>query len=405
MSRNPLLYIHYDGEIVYDEEGFIIFRSEQPIITYMTPEVSSLTALKNLILHSVGQQEAKRVKKIYYRYSTEVDASLFYKRCHLRDDEDIWLIRSWHNQWINVYLLELFVFLVELGGRGSSADTVNDSPLCGAVRQTIRRTMVDLNMPPEVNPDDGNDADEEPPEIPDDSDEEEEMNYYGDTQIALTQPVISRPYDWRNHFTRLNLDAMTSNWSFTQGGPEEDPSNEFEVGQQFKNKEKVMLVDKQYSIKRVADYKIVESDQLRYNAQCIQFGPSCNWSILISYFRKQEKWEVRRYTGPHTCVQTSMGQNHRRLDSKVIAQHIFTMVKANPTISIRVLQGSVENPLWLQGILQKSLQNRESLLEYMAIGRSHTTSFLVGYSLCRCTCLVRFISLWLFAIKQFSHVQ
>ncbi|RYR16259.1 hypothetical protein Ahy_B04g073257 [Arachis hypogaea] len=38
-----------------------------------------------------------------------------------------------------------------------------------------------------------------------------------------------------------------------------------------------------------------------------------------------------------------MGQDHRRLDSKVIAQHIFTMVKANPTTSIRILQGGVEN--------------------------------------------------------------
>ncbi|XP_015962172.1 uncharacterized protein LOC107486137 [Arachis duranensis] len=38
-----------------------------------------------------------------------------------------------------------------------------------------------------------------------------------------------------------------------------------------------------------------------------------------------------------------MGQDHRRLDSKVIAQYIFTMVKADPTISIRILQRGVEN--------------------------------------------------------------
>ncbi|XP_016192045.1 uncharacterized protein LOC107632919 [Arachis ipaensis] len=136
---------------------------------------------------------------------------------------------------------------------------------------------------------------------------------------------------------------MTSDWSFTQGGPEEDPSNEFEVGLQFGNKEEVMLAVKQYSIRRAAEYKIVESDHWRYNVRCIQIGPDCNWSILISYRRKQEKWEVRRYTGPHTCMQTSMGQDHRRLDLNVIAQHIFTMVKADPTISIRVLQGGVEN--------------------------------------------------------------
>ncbi|XP_016207197.1 uncharacterized protein LOC107647650 [Arachis ipaensis] len=136
---------------------------------------------------------------------------------------------------------------------------------------------------------------------------------------------------------------MTSDWSFTQGDPKEDPSNEFVDGQQFGSKEEVMLAVKQYSIRRAMKYKIVESDHWRYNARCIQFGPGCNWSILISYCRKQERWEVRRYTRPHTCMQTSMGQDHRRLDLKVIAQHIFTMVKADPAISIRVLQGGVEN--------------------------------------------------------------
>ncbi|RYQ91076.1 hypothetical protein Ahy_B09g096941 isoform C [Arachis hypogaea] len=239
------------------------------------------------------------VKKIYYRYPTEVDGSLIRNR--LRDDEDVRLIRSWHNQWTNIHLLELFVFLVELGGRGSSADTVDDSPLSGAVRRNIRRMIVDLNMSREgsqegsnievcnvdlmddcveshdgsairdlmidqyeVNPDNGDDAEEEPPEIPDDGDKEKEINYYGDIQIALTQPAISRPYNRPDHLTRLNLDAMTSDWLFTQEDPEEDPSNEFEIGQQFKSKKEVMLAVKQYSIKRAAEYKIVESDQLRY---------------------------------------------------------------------------------------------------------------------------------------------
>ncbi|KAL4293626.1 hypothetical protein AHAS_Ahas18G0146900 [Arachis hypogaea] len=115
-----------------------------------------------------------------------------------------------------------------MGGRESSVDTVDDSSLSGAIRRNIRRTMVDLNMPPEgsqegsnveiqnadmmggdvkshegytirdpmidqyeVNPDDVDDADDEPPEILDDGDEEEEMNYYDEIQIALTQTAIS----------------------------------------------------------------------------------------------------------------------------------------------------------------------------------------------------------------------
>ncbi|RYR70015.1 hypothetical protein Ahy_A03g016542 [Arachis hypogaea] len=90
-------------------------------------------------------------------------------------------------------------------------------------------------------------------------------------------------------------------------------------------------------------------------------GP-VRWNIHISYHRKQEKWNVTRYNGPHTCMRISVGQNHRRLDSKVIAQHIFTMVKANPTISVRVLQGGVENHFGYKASYKKfSLQSKESL--------------------------------------------
>ncbi|RYR01476.1 hypothetical protein Ahy_B06g080346 [Arachis hypogaea] len=199
-------------------------------------------------------QETKKVKKIYYRYPIEIGGSLIYKRYHLRDDEDVRLIQSWHNRWTNVHLLELSVFLVDLGGRRSFADTVDDSLLSGPVRRNIRRMMVDLNMAPEgsqegsnvevgnaelddgveshegsavrdpmmdqyeVNPDDEDDTEEESAEIPDDGDEEEEMNYYG---------------------------------------AEEDPRNEFEVGQHFRNKEEVMLAVKTYNIKRVVEYNSI----------------------------------------------------------------------------------------------------------------------------------------------------
>ncbi|MED6148693.1 hypothetical protein PIB30_055270 [Stylosanthes scabra] len=122
-------------------------------------------------------------------------------------------------------------------------------------------------------------------------------------RLALAQPAISQPYEYPKSFIALNLDAMTPEFSLGQGGPDDNPTTEFEVGQQFENKEDVLMAVKTYSI------------------------------------RKQEKWEVTRYNGPHSCIQTSMGQDHEKLDSKVIAGVIFTMVKADPAISIRVLQG------------------------------------------------------------------
>ncbi|RYQ81246.1 hypothetical protein Ahy_Scaffold1g107226 [Arachis hypogaea] len=217
----------------------------------MTPEINSLTALKNLILHSIGQQDTKMVKNLLQIS----DTSIVYVTTRTRN--------------IRKTMVDLNM-PPEGSQEGSNVEVRNADMMGDDVEShegsAIRDPMMDQY---EVNPDDGDDADDEPPEIPDDGDEEEEMNYYGETQIVLTQPTISRPYNRPDHFSQLNLDTMTSDWSFTQGGPEEDQSNEFEAGHQFQNKEEVMLVVKIYSIKRAAEYKIVESDHLIYNAQCI----------------------------------------------------------------------------------------------------------------------------------------
>ncbi|RYR41571.1 hypothetical protein Ahy_A08g037978 [Arachis hypogaea] len=250
MSGILLLSIHYDGEIVYDEENFIGFRSTQLMIAYMTTEINSLIALKNLILHSIRQQHTKRVKKIYYRYPAKLDNILFYKK----------------------YIVDVVILLFF---HESSA---------------IRDPMTD---PYQVNFDNSKDVEAELTKIPYEGEEEEEMNFYNDTQIALTQPAISCQYDWPDHFSTLNLDAITLDCFFSHRESKEDP---------------IRL-----------------------------------WMEHTHILLAQVGMKVRRYNAPHSCMQTSVDQDHRRLDSKVIAQHIFTMVKADPTISIRAIQGGMKN--------------------------------------------------------------
>ncbi|MED6151589.1 hypothetical protein PIB30_083859, partial [Stylosanthes scabra] len=158
------------------------------------------------------------------------------------------------------------------------------------------------------NDSDNDDVDNEPTVLPpeeeeDDEEEEEEdvqgVNYFGHTQPAYAQPAISRPYDHPGHFRTLNLGAMDPGSHGFKGGPEDDPVDEFEVGQEFADKEAAVTAVKTYNIRRAVEYKILESDRLKYSVQCAQFGPVCRWSICIAYRRKQEKWEVRRYNGPH----------------------------------------------------------------------------------------------------------
>ncbi|KAL4330302.1 hypothetical protein AHAS_Ahas13G0386500 [Arachis hypogaea] len=117
------------------------------------------------------------------------------------------------------------------------------------------------------------DAEAELMKIPDK--EEEEMNYFTDTQITLTQPAIFQSYDRFDHFFTLNFEAMTPDCLFSQGSPKDDPTNEFEIEQQYENKEKVIMAVKMYSIRRVVEYKILKSGQLKYIVYCTQFGFGC----------------------------------------------------------------------------------------------------------------------------------
>ncbi|MED6167620.1 hypothetical protein PIB30_004431 [Stylosanthes scabra] len=56
------------------------------------------------------------------------------------------------------------------------------------------------------------------------------------------------------------LDAMNEDVSYGQRGPDDDPTIEFKFGQEFQNKEPILMAIKTYNINRPVDYKILESD-------------------------------------------------------------------------------------------------------------------------------------------------
>ncbi|MED6199217.1 hypothetical protein PIB30_073850 [Stylosanthes scabra] len=193
-----------------------------------------------------------------------------------------------------IILLELLVVLVDIGG--SSASKVGlDTQSSRAAGTNIRRLMVDLNMPLEdfeshersmardpamhsYYPDfDGEEVEVEPVTV--EVEDEEEPNYFTHEQLSLTQPAITERYDHPSHFTTLSLGVIRPDVSYGQGGPDDDPTSEFEIGQQFDNKEVVLIAIKIYSIRRAVEYKILESDQLKYSVKCTQFGSGCEWSI------------------------------------------------------------------------------------------------------------------------------
>ncbi|XP_016168971.1 uncharacterized protein LOC107611574 [Arachis ipaensis] len=103
-----------------------------------------------------------------------------------------------------------------------------------------------------------------------------------------------------------------------------------------KSKEEVVLSVKDYRIRRGVEYRVMESDHLKYHGRCKEFGKSCTWMIHITLRQKKSTWEVRRYNGPHTCLATSISSDHRQLD------YIFPLVRADAAVTIKVLQQATE---------------------------------------------------------------
>ncbi|XP_016177766.1 uncharacterized protein LOC107620057 [Arachis ipaensis] len=196
--------------------------------------------------------------------------------------------------------------------------------------------------------DDDDDVDVEPTTIAaDDSDEE---------TPRTTPPVGGGAYSSGTnqyppplHFSTLDLDAMA---------PQEDPSvpvgfgardsqnaggvSEFQIGQQFQDKEEVVLSVKTYSIRRGVEFKVLESDHRKYYGKCKEFRSGCVWLIRISLRQRKEIWEVKRYNSPHICLATSISSDHRNLDYHVISAFIMPLIRADAATSIKItLPGSV----------------------------------------------------------------
>ncbi|RYR47241.1 hypothetical protein Ahy_A07g033196 [Arachis hypogaea] len=80
------------------------------------------------------------------------------------------------------------------------------------------------------------------------------------------------------HYYSLDLDAMHERTLFPDTGEEEynlDGGVEFRVGHRFKSREAVLQGMKNYSIRRSAEYRVIESDRLKYHVQCRQANNGC----------------------------------------------------------------------------------------------------------------------------------
>ncbi|XP_016206040.1 uncharacterized protein LOC107646365 [Arachis ipaensis] len=305
--------------------------------------------LKTSILQKAGLCGTKWVKKVFYKIpiavvSTGVQCETFFSGSE--NTRAVCQVGRWCRQFWGISA-ESSVD----DGRGASTSMPVIAP--GCLLTEPPSVPVELAMSPDLIPGllgDGkldrvenamreNDSDDEPDHIIGDSNEVEDTPRNPPT---CQGPSSSGFHQHPPHFSTLNLEAVGQQLDLDptfggQGLHKENIYGKFQIGQSFQTKEEVVLSVKDYNIRHGAEYRVMESNHLKYHRRCKEFENGCTWMIRITLRQRKGNWEVRRYNGPHTCLATSISSDYRQLDHHVICARIFPLIRADAAVTIKVL--------------------------------------------------------------------
>ncbi|XP_015932933.1 uncharacterized protein LOC107459229 [Arachis duranensis] len=334
--------VHHRGLIKRKTRSGVKFPDKDPLSIFVRP-TTSYDDLVSFVLRKLGLEGVKRVKKFFYRIPISVLQEIVKYDCFtIGSDDDLQVLFHCRWQFPKVRTPELLAKLVDVvsssGGLNRNTPTVatvagSSSRPAGAsssvpVYEPLVQPVASPSFAVDLNGSGGGkvgigdyvptplqcaapaglgdalldnpvDDDVEPDIIADDS---------GD-DIEPSEPATagggssSRTQQYPPHFSSLDLDAMRQ-----EGGPGEPAGfgardaegsaglTEFQVGQQFQDKDEAVLTVKTYSIRRGVQYKVMESNYRRNVGKCSEFGNGCTWLIRLSLWQRKGIWEVKRPT-------------------------------------------------------------------------------------------------------------
>ncbi|QHO55982.1 Putative mutator sub-class protein [Arachis hypogaea] len=265
---------------------------------------STLAEIKLSILRKLGACGTKWVKKLFYKIPiADVSAGVRYETFAIGSDEDLQVLFYCRRSFSEVRIPKLLAKL-EDGVDSSGASTPNpQSTMVGGASTSMPVVAAAVLIP-------------DPQRVA--------------AVHAGVPPVVS------DFESEARLDRVENAMR------DDDSDDEPVYLHPIESKEEVVLSIKDYSIQRRVEYRVMQSDHLKYQGICKEFGNRCTLLIRITLRKQKSTWKVRRYNGPHTCMATSISSDHKQLDYHVICPRIFPLVRADVSVTIKVLQEAVE---------------------------------------------------------------
>ncbi|RYR72448.1 hypothetical protein Ahy_A02g006666 isoform D [Arachis hypogaea] len=237
----------------------VTFECEDPIL-FRTQRVKMLSDLKSLILSKLGGTQTRKIRRVAYRLMAPMGNRIFrFRLFQLQGDKHVRLMFDIHGK-----------IMVEQDNRPLAPLPIHVASPVDEAEEGEEELDEDF-VAESVNIDssDGGDEDECVPKTP----------IQSVTRHVLPPPHPIPPLSAvPTHYYSLDLDAMHERTPFPDTGEENynlDGGIEFWIGHKFRRREAVLQGAKNYSIRRSAEYQVIESDRIMYHVQCRQAENGC----------------------------------------------------------------------------------------------------------------------------------
>ncbi|MED6144798.1 hypothetical protein PIB30_018838 [Stylosanthes scabra] len=204
------------------------------------------------------------------------DDRLEYRPSWLSGDRHVWITFEVHRRIMQDRFME---FLAEVRHvRRSSGFRAYQLPADPAPINIV---------PPDYNSEEDSDYDDESSGHSTDEDElVPNTPAAGGPRLVLSAPKpIPALTDVPSFFQQLDIDVRYVEDPSMESVAVEynmDGGVEFTVGHRMPNQNAVLTAVKNYSIRRNAEYKVIESDRLKYHCRCEHYTAGCPWMIRVS---------------------------------------------------------------------------------------------------------------------------
>ncbi|XP_058006720.1 uncharacterized protein LOC131182094 [Hevea brasiliensis] len=171
-------------------------------------------------------------------------------------------------------------------------------------------------------------------------------------------PLVPPPPYSEIDFSLLTVDP----WSTPQCSSMWDPLKEFELGLIFSSREDVQKAAKEYHLHRHHEFCNEETKSRTYAIRCKDIKSNCKWRLSASRGKGSDIWKITRYKGPHTCVNPSLSQDHKQLDSKFIYDFILAIICEQPNVKIGALQSEMKDKIGYMPSYRKTWKARHDAI-------------------------------------------